>query len=61
LEADNNVPAGHVQVYVGGDYDGPGTQSLAGAPLVGLDGARRQQQPEQTEQPITADGVRCVN
>ncbi|ONI85751.1 LytTR family transcriptional regulator [Saccharothrix sp. ALI-22-I] len=60
LEEDANVPAGHVQVFVGEDYDGPGTQSLAGAPLVGLDGARRQQ-PDETQPPITADGVRCVN
>jgi hypothetical protein len=50
-------------VFVGADYTGPGTQTLAGDRLVGLDGAR-QQQPDTsttTEPPITADGVRCVN
>ncbi len=62
LEQDNNVPAGHVRVFVGADYAGPGTQNLAGGPLVGLDGARRQQpDTTTTEPPITADGVRCVN
>ncbi|WP_447009673.1 LCP family protein [Saccharothrix hoggarensis] len=65
IEQDDNVPAGHARVFVGGDYSGPGTQNLAGEPLVGLDGARRQpQQPDPTTTtgpPITADGVRCVN
>jgi LCP family protein required for cell wall assembly len=63
LEEDAKVPAGHVRVFVGGDYSGPGRQSLAGAPLVGLDGARQQQPGTTTpsQPPITADGVRCVN
>ncbi|MFJ6674580.1 LCP family protein [Actinosynnema sp. NPDC091369] len=62
LEEDPDIPAGHVRVFVGADYAGPGAQNLAGRPLVGLDGAR-QQQPDTTttEPPITADGVRCVN
>jgi LCP family protein required for cell wall assembly len=62
VEEDATIPAGHVRVFVGADYAGPGTQNLAGGPLVGLDGAR-QQQPDTTttEPPITADGVRCVN
>ncbi|MEV8443986.1 LCP family protein, partial [Actinosynnema sp. NPDC051121] len=62
VEEDAGIPAGHVRVFVGADYAGPGTQNLAGGPLVGLDGAR-QQQPDTTttEPPITADGVRCVN
>ncbi len=59
-EQDANIPAGRARVFVGSDYAGPGTQSLAGVPLVGLDGARQQQETT-TEQPITADGVRCVN
>jgi LCP family protein required for cell wall assembly len=62
LEEDGAIPAGHVRVFVGGDYAGPGTQNLAGGPLVGLDGARRQPgTTTETEPPITADGVRCVN
>ncbi|MFI9006684.1 LCP family protein [Actinosynnema sp. NPDC053489] len=63
LEQDANVPAGRVRVFVGADYSGPGAQNLAGGPLVGLDGARRQQPDTSTttEPPITADGVRCVN
>ncbi|GAB3005204.1 LCP family protein [Saccharothrix stipae] len=62
LEEDPTVPAGHVRVFVGADYSGPGTQNLAGHPLVGLDGARRQPDTSTTtEPPITADGVRCIN
>ncbi|ROP38069.1 LytR family transcriptional attenuator [Saccharothrix texasensis] len=63
IEQDDDIPAGHVRVFVGSDYSGPGTQTLAGDPLVGLDGARRQQPDTSTttEAPITADGVRCVN
>ncbi|XVS65671.1 LCP family protein [Actinosynnema sp. CA-299493] len=62
IEQDDDVPAGHVRVFVGSDYSGPGTQALAGDRLVGLDGARRQPgTTTPTEPPITADGVRCVN
>ncbi|MEU4743991.1 LCP family protein [Actinosynnema sp. NPDC023658] len=63
LEEDDNIPAGHVRVFVGADYSGPGAQNLAGGPVVGLDGARRQPGTSSTseEPPITADGVRCVN
>lgn len=60
-EQDDDIPAGKARVFVGSDYSGPGTQNLAGSPLVGLDGARRAQPETTTEQPITADGVRCVN
>ncbi len=63
VEQDDNIPAGRARVFVGSDYSGPGTQNLAGAPLVGLDGAKRAQPGTSTteEPPITADGVRCVN
>lgn len=62
-EQDDDIPAGRARVFVGSDYSGPGTQNLAGAPLVGLDGAKRAQPGTSTteEPPITADGVRCVN
>lgn len=58
-EQDNNLQTGHVRVYVGSDYSGPGAQNFAGGAGVGLDGARQQQPSGQA--PITADGVRCVN
>ncbi|WP_433269322.1 LCP family protein [Actinosynnema sp. CS-041913] len=58
-EQDDDIPDGTARVFLGSDYSGPGTQNLAGSPLVNLDGAHRQ--PTTTEQPITADGVRCVN
>ena len=58
-EQDNNIPAGHVRVFVGSDYSGPGAQNFTAGTQLGLDGAR-QQQPS-TDAPITADGVRCVN
>ncbi|GAA3459374.1 LCP family protein [Saccharothrix longispora] len=62
VEEDPEVPAGQALVLLGDDYDGPGVQGLTGGPLVGLDGARRQQPDTTTPQPpITADGVRCVN
>ncbi|MGM1064263.1 LCP family protein, partial [Saccharothrix sp. Mg75] len=61
VEEDPDVPTGHVRVFLGPEYDGPGVQGLAGGPLVGLDGARRQPATTTPEQPITADGVRCVN
>ncbi len=57
-EQDNNLQAGHVRVFVGSGYSGPGAQNFAGGPQIGLDGAR--QQPS-GEAPIKADGVRCVN
>ncbi|MFC5053939.1 LCP family protein [Saccharothrix xinjiangensis] len=63
VEQDDEVPAGRTRVVVGSDYTGPGAQGFASGPLVGLDGARRQPTTTDTttEQPITADGVRCVN
>ncbi|WP_245887287.1 LCP family protein [Umezawaea tangerina] len=59
VEQDNNIQAGHVRVFVGSDYSGPGAQGFAGGSGVGLDGVR--QQPASGDKPITADGVRCVN
>ncbi|MEV0703756.1 LCP family protein [Saccharopolyspora sp. NPDC050389] len=64
-EARSSVKAGSVQVYLGKDYKGPGTQNFAGAQTVQLDGLRQAAPlPAQTasdEEPsITADGVPCV-
>jgi LCP family protein required for cell wall assembly len=63
VEQDNNVPSGHSRVFVGSDYSGPGAQSFAAGPGVQLDGGRQQQPTPATpsEQPISADGVKCVN
>jgi LCP family protein required for cell wall assembly len=58
-EQDNNLQVGHVRVFVGSDYSGPGAQNFASGLTVGLDGARAVQPAG--EAPITADGVRCVN
>jgi len=58
-EQDNNLQAGHVRVFVGSDYSGPGAQNFASGVAVGLDGAHSAQPAG--EAPITADGVRCVN
>jgi len=55
----SSVSPGSAQVYLGGDYEGPGVQNFAGAPAVRLDGAARAQSPRQPA-PITADGVPCV-
>ncbi|MCP2164945.1 transcriptional attenuator, LytR family [Goodfellowiella coeruleoviolacea] len=70
IEPDSNIPAGHVRVFLGTDYTGPGTQGFAqdgGVRLNGLTGLAPQQpasstadSPDPEDQPITADGVRCV-
>lgn len=63
-EEDPSVPPGTVQVYLGDDYAGPGTQELAGGPLLRFDGAAaagpapRQAPPPQP--PLTAGDVPCV-
>jgi LCP family protein required for cell wall assembly len=63
LELDSSVPAGHVRVYLGTDYAGPGAQGFAGS---GLKYVIQPPAPTTTtattaEQPITAGGVPCVN
>ncbi len=66
-EARSSVKSGSIQVYLGKDYKGPGTQNFAGGQTVRLDGVARQAAPlpAQTsaddETPITAEGVPCVN
>nr|WP_179724736.1 LCP family protein [Saccharopolyspora hordei] len=63
VEPSSNVTSGTVQVYVGKDYAGPGAQEFAGPRTIRLDGVR-QLPPLHTqqvdEQPITADGIPCV-
>jgi LCP family protein required for cell wall assembly len=63
VEQDSNIPSGHARVFLGSDYSGPGAQSFAGDHGVQLDGGRQQQPAPATpsEQPISADGVKCVN
>ncbi|WP_246195783.1 LCP family protein [Halopolyspora algeriensis] len=67
-EESQSVESGSVAVYLSGEYSGPGArQRFAGDRTVRLDGARQShprpaQQPEQDQnkQPITAEGVPCV-
>jgi hypothetical protein len=62
-EQDANLTAGHVRVFLGRDYNGPGAQRMAAGPLVQLDGAAalRLRQPPTGEAPITGGGIRCVD
>ncbi len=61
IKQSQNVDAGSVQVYLGGDYQGPGASNFAGPRPVVLDGKQRTP-PIAPEQPaITANGVPCVN
>lgn len=59
VEENAKVATGTVEVYLGKDYKGPGTRGFAGQGLVSLDGVAPAAAPGQ--QPITADGVTCVN
>ncbi|SES12850.1 transcriptional attenuator, LytR family [Lentzea xinjiangensis] len=61
VEEDVNVPAGRARVFLGADYSGPGAQGFTGSGMLVLDGARQQPADPPAPQPITADGVRCVN
>ncbi|MFR9731048.1 LCP family protein [Saccharopolyspora sp. MS10] len=64
LRESSNLGQGTVEVYVGGDYQGPGAQNFAGRGQIRLDGPRplpAQQNPNGPEEPITAGGVPCVN
>ncbi|AHH94663.1 LCP family protein [Kutzneria viridogrisea] len=57
-----SLPAGHVEVYLGSDYTGPGAQGFTGsAPLSLNGGMARTEQTTSSDAPITADGVTCVN
>ncbi|MGH3977656.1 MAG: LCP family protein, partial [Pseudonocardiaceae bacterium] len=67
VEEDPDLAPGTVQVYLGEDYTGPGTQSLAGDPLLRLDGSAaaatplRAAQPPPPASPIRAGEVPCVD
>lgn len=62
VEEDPDIPKGAVRVFLGADYAGPGSQGFTASPLLNLDGARQQPASDpETPEPITADGVRCVN
>ncbi|MEV6610685.1 LCP family protein [Kutzneria sp. NPDC051319] len=53
---------GHVEVYLGSDYRGPGAQGWAGGGSLALNGAALRAAPTTaSDAPITADGVTCVN
>ncbi|WP_258347187.1 LCP family protein [Saccharopolyspora gregorii] len=67
LKESSNLGAGAVEVYLGADYAGPGTQNFAGRKQIRLDGGRQarplpaQQNPNGPDGPINAGGVPCVN
>ncbi|QUQ68455.1 LCP family protein [Kutzneria sp. CA-103260] len=53
---------GHVEVYLGSDYRGPGAQGWAAGGGLSLNGAALKAAPTtNSDAPITADGVTCVN
>jgi len=71
-EPDTSVESGHVDLYLGKDYDGPGAQRFGPAAAFQLDGDSARQQPAapaaptaqpggNADQPINADGTICVN
>ncbi len=65
LEEDVALAPGTVQVYLGDDYGGPGTQDTTGDPGLQVDGAGAvspapQQAPPPTQPPLTAGDVPCV-
>ncbi|MER7015967.1 LCP family protein [Saccharopolyspora sp. NPDC000359] len=64
-EVSSNVTAGSIQVYLGKDYAGPGAQNFAGPRTIKLDGFRQlpplHPQQDINDQPITADGIPCVD
>ncbi|GDY33823.1 LCP family protein [Gandjariella thermophila] len=68
MELDTSVESGHVDLYLGKDYSGPGAQRMGAPAALQLDGGtqpRQQPAPAQpspgNDQPITADGTTCVN
>jgi len=53
---------GHVEVYLGSDYRGPGAQGWAARGALSLNGEAAMAAPTtSSDAPITADGVTCVN
>lgn len=66
IEEDAALAPGTVQVYLGDDYNGPGTQHLTGDPVLQFDGASAvspapRQAPPPTPPPLTAGDVPCVH
>ncbi|WP_239071417.1 LCP family protein, partial [Amycolatopsis sp. SID8362] len=63
IQEDKSVQAGHVMVFLGADYQGPATEanSGAGAGASSAPSSQAAAPPADTEKPITAEGVPCVN
>jgi LCP family protein required for cell wall assembly len=70
MELDTSVESGHVDLYLGKDYSGPGAQRIGAGAAFQLDsGLPPRQQPAAPitpaapsgDQPITANGTICVN
>jgi LCP family protein required for cell wall assembly len=66
-EVDPSVESGHVDLYLGKDYTGPGGQRMGAPAALQLDGGRQQPAAPSAppspsgDQPINADGTICVN
>jgi LCP family protein required for cell wall assembly len=57
-----SLAGGHVEVYLGSDYRGPGAQGWTAGGALSLNGAAFRAAPAtSSDAPITADGVTCVN
>ncbi|QGK68742.1 LytR family transcriptional regulator [Allosaccharopolyspora coralli] len=64
VEVDEEVAPGTVAVFLAPGYDGPGNQNFAGEGPMRLDGSASGQEQEAVgspQNPITANGVPCVN
>ena len=57
-----SLASGHVEVYLGSDYRGPGAQGWTAGGALALNGAAMKAAPTtSSDAPIKADGVTCVN
>ena len=60
IVSDPSLAPARALILLGSDYEGPGAESLAGPRLFDLDGAAARQAPTDPN-PITANGIPCVN
>ena len=62
IQEDKSVSAGHVMVFLGSDYQGPATDASTGSGAAsGATSQAPAPPPAADDQPITAEGVPCVN
>ena len=60
IVSDPSLAPARALILLGSDYEGPGAEPLAGPRLFTLDGPASRQTPTDPN-PITADGIPCVN